>query len=146
MSMELFHRNMAFTLHHADQMPLVTMENATAEKVEGDVYRVRVDVTNSRVIPTIMVKAAQTNIVRPDVLTLEGRNVNVITAGVVLNKFQPGPLSMIDQKDLKRIIVRNGLPGKTTRTVEYLVKGSGPITIQYAALKGGTVKATLELR
>ena len=49
------------------------------------------------------------------------------------------PLSMIDQKDLKRIIIRNGLPGKTTRTIEYLVKGSGPITIQYAALKGGTV-------
>ena len=146
MSIELFHRNMAFTLHHADQMPLVTMENATVEKVEGDVYRVRVDVSNSRVIPTIMVKAAASKVVRPDVLTLEGRNASVITAGVVLNKFQPGPLSMIDQKDLKRIIIRNGLPGKTTRTIEYLVKGSGPVTIQYSALKGGTVRTTVELR
>ncbi len=146
MSMELFHRNMAFTLHHADQMPLVTMGTATVEKIEGDVYRVRVDVTNDRVIPTIMVKAANTNIVPPDVLTLEGRNASVITAGVVLDKFQPGPLSMIDQKDLKRIIIRNGLPAKTTRTIEYLVKGSGPITIQYAARKGGTVKTTVELR
>ncbi len=43
---------------------------------------------------------------------------------------------MIDQKDLRRIIIRNGLPGKTTRTIEYLVKGSGPVTIQYSALKG----------
>ncbi len=146
MSIELFHRNMAFTLHHADQMPLVSMENATVEKVEGDVYRVRVDVSNSRVIPTIMVKAAATRVVRPDVLTLEGRNASVITAGVVLNKFQPGPLSMIDQKDLKRVIIRNGLPGKTTRTIEYLVKGSGPVTIQYSALKGGTVRTTVDLR
>ena len=146
MSIELFHRNRAFTLHHADQMPLVTMENATVEKVEGDVYRVRVDVSNSRVIPTIMVKAAASKVVRPDVLTLEGRNASVITAGVVLNKFQPGPLSMIDQQDLKRIIIRNGLPGKTTRTIEYLVKGSGPVTIQYSALKGGTVRTTVELR
>ena len=101
---------------------------------------------NSRVIPTIMVKAAASKVVRPDVLTLEGRNASVITAGVVLNKFQPGPLSMIDQKDLKRIIIRNGLPGKTTRTIEYLVKGSGPVTIQYSALKGGTVRTTVELR
>ena len=146
MSMELFHRNMAFTLYHADQMPLVTMDNATVEKIEGDVYRVRVDVSNSRVIPTIMVKAANTNIVRPDLLTLEGRNASVITAGVMLNKFESGPMSMIDQKDLKRIIIRNGLPGKSTRTIEYLVKGSGPITIQYAALKGGTVKTTVELK
>lgn len=73
MSMELFHRNMAFTLHHADQLPLVTMGKATVEKMEGDAYRVRVDVTNDRVIPTIMVKAANTNIVPPDVLTLGGR-------------------------------------------------------------------------
>lgn len=88
MSMELFHRNMAFTLHHADQLPLVTMGKATVEKMEGDAYRVRVDVTNDRVIPTIMVKAANTNIVPPDVLTLEGQNASVITAGVVLDKFQ----------------------------------------------------------
>ena len=146
MSMELFHRNMAFTLMHADQMPLVTMENPTVERVEGDVYRVRVDVTNSRIIPTVMVHAANNKVVRPDLLTLEGRNANVITAGVVLNKFQPTPPTMIDQKDLKRIIVRNGLPGKTTRTIEYLVKGSGPVTIQYSALKGGTVRTTVELK
>ena len=43
-------------------------------------------------------------------------------------------------------IVRNGLPGRTTRTIEYLVKGSGPLTIQYSALKGGTVKTTVELK
>lgn len=146
MSMELFHRNMAFTLMHADQMPLVTMENPSVEKVEGDVYRVRVDVSNSKIIPTVMVHAANNKVVRPDLLTLEGRNASVITAGVVMNKFQPGPLAMIDQKDLKRIIIRNGLPGKTTRTIEYLVKGSGPVTIQYSALKGGTVKTTVELK
>jgi hypothetical protein len=91
-------------------------------------------VTNCRVIPTIMVKAAATKVVRPDILSLDGRSASVITAGVVLNKFQPGPLSMIDQKDLKRIIIRNGLPGKSTRTIECLVKGSGPVTIQHSAL------------
>jgi hypothetical protein len=70
----------------------------------------------------------------------------VIAAGVVQNKLQPGPMTMIDQKDLKRIVVRNGIPGQSTRTFEYLVRGSGPITIRYAALKGGTVSKTVELR
>jgi hypothetical protein len=146
MSMELFHRNMAFTLHHADQMPHLAMGETTVQKVEGDVYRVRVDITNDRIIPTIMEKAAASRTVRPDLLTLEGRNVGVIAAGVVPSKFQPGPLAMIDQKDLKRILVRNGLPGRTTRTIEYLVKGSGPVTIQYSAVKGGTVSTTVELK
>ncbi len=39
-----------------------------------------------------MVKAAETKVVRPDTLTLDGRSASVIAAGVVLDKFQPGPL------------------------------------------------------
>jgi hypothetical protein len=97
----------------------------------------RINVTSCRVIPTtIMVKAAETKVVRPDILTLDGRSAGVITAGVLLNKFQPGPPPVIDQKDPKCIIIRNGLPGNTTRTIEYLVKGSAPVTVQYSALKG----------
>ena len=92
-----------------------------------------------------MVEAAETKLVRPDILTLDGRSASVITAGVVLNKFQPGPLSMSDRKDLKRIIIRNGLPGKTTRTIEYLMKGSGPVAIQYSALEGAG-PTTVDLR
>jgi hypothetical protein len=42
---------------------------------------------------------------------------------VVPDTFQPGPLSMSDQKALERIVIRNGLPGKPTRTIEYLMKG-----------------------
>jgi hypothetical protein len=53
---------------------------------------------------------------------------------------------MIDQKDLKRIIVRNGQPGRSTRTVQYLVKGSGNVTVQYTSLKGGTVQKTIPLK
>ena len=46
----------------------------------------------------------------------------MIPGGVVLDKFQPGPLSMIDQTGLKRI------------------------SIQYSALKGGTGRTTVDLR
>ena len=53
MSMELFHRNMAFTLYHADMMPLMSMGETSVERVDGDVYRVRIDITNERLIPTI---------------------------------------------------------------------------------------------
>jgi hypothetical protein len=146
MSMELFHRNMAFTLFHADQMPLMKMDTTTVQKVDGDVYRVRVDVTNKRIIPTIMEKAALNKVVRPDLLTVEGKNVQIITAGWVPNKFKPGAITMIDQKELNRIMLRNGLQGKTTRTIEYLVKGSGSMTVKYSSVKGGTVSKTVDLR
>jgi len=145
MSMELFHRNMAFTLYHADQMPMMTMGEPTVERMGGNTWRVRVDITNERLIPTITERARRNNVVRPDLLTVDG-NVEIIAAGWVADKFRPGPTEMIEQHDLKRILVRSGHPGRTTKTIEYLVRGTGPMTIQYAALKGGTVKATARLR
>jgi hypothetical protein len=145
MSMELFHRNMAFTLYHADEMPLMSIGETTVENVGGDVYRVRVDITNERLIPTITVRGRQHNVVRPDLLTVEG-NVEIVTAGWVPNKHRPGPTERIDQEELDRIIIRSGHPGRTTRTIEYLVRGSGSMTVTYSAVKGGTASTTVRLR
>ncbi len=145
MSMELFHRNMAFTLYHADQMPLMTMNESTVERVGGNTFRVRVDIRNERLIPTITERGRRNRVVRPDILSVDG-DVEIIAAGWVENKFRPGPTEMIDQEGLDRILIRSGHPGRTTRTIEYLVRGSGSMTVRYSALKGGTVETTVQLR
>ncbi len=145
MNEELAHRNMAFTLYQADEMPLMSMATPTVERMSGNVYKVRVELTNERITPTITEKAAQNNVVRPDLLMLEG-NVEVISAGIVPEKFQPGPSERIDQDDLKRIMFRNGHPGNTTRIIEYLLRGSGNVTVTYSAIKGGTVQQRFSLR
>jgi hypothetical protein len=144
MSMELFHRNMAFTLYHADQMPLMSIGDTSVEALGDDLYRVRVDLTNSRLIPTILEKAQQTNIVRPDLLTVAG--AEVVAAGWVADKHRPGPTDIIDQPELDRLQIRSGHPGRTTKTIEYLVRGSGSMTVEYSALKGGTVSTEIELQ
>jgi hypothetical protein len=147
---ELCHRNMAFTLYQADEMPKIEMGEASAEKLDGGVYRVFVDIANPKVTPTILAKAAQNNVVRPDLLTLEGKNLEIISASWIDNqetyKLRPTITGFIDQKDLKRIIVRNGFAGKTARTIMYLVKGSGDVTVKYDSVKGGTVSKTLKLQ
>jgi hypothetical protein len=145
MQEELAHRNMAFTLFQAEELPLVRFGETRVEQVGGDVWRVWVDIANDRIAPTITARAAQNNVVPPDVLTLDG-NVNVITAGWVSNRFRPGATDMIEQHDLKRILLRDGAPGRTTRTIEYLVRGSGGFTLQYASAKGGTVETRVVLR
>lgn len=140
---------MAFTLYQADQMPLIKIGEATAEKMGGDVYRLLVDISNPKVAPTIMDKAAQNNVVRPDLLTLEGKNVEIISASWIDNKelyrVKPSVTSLIDQKNLRRIMLRNGFPGKTTRTIMYLVKGSGDVTVKYDSVKGGTTAKAVKL-
>jgi hypothetical protein len=145
MSMELFHRNMAFTLYHADQMPLMRMGETTVERVDGDLFRVRVDIRNERLIPTITERARRNNVVRPDLLTVDG-NAEIVAAGWVTDKFRPGPTEPIEQDELDRIIIRSGHPGRTTRTIEYLVRGSGSMTVRYSAAKGGTVETVVRLR
>jgi hypothetical protein len=145
MNEELAHRNMAFSLYQADEMPLVTLGEPTVERIGGDVYRVRVELVNDKIIPTITGKAAQNHVVAPDLLTVDGR-IDVVTVGIVQDKFRPGPTDRIDQNDLRRLLFHSGLPGETRRIVEYVVRGSGPVTIRYASVKGGTAEALVQLR
>src|SRR5215207_3259420 len=57
MNEELCHRNMAFSLFQADEMPQMKMGETKVEAIGGGVYRVHVDVTNTKLTPTIMAKA-----------------------------------------------------------------------------------------
>jgi hypothetical protein len=150
MNEELCHRNMAFTLYQADELPMIKMGDASAEKIKDDVYRVFVDLSNPKVAPTILERVAANGIVRPDLLTLEGKNVDVISASWIDNeetyKVKPNVTPLIDQKDLKRLMLRNGLAGKATKTIMYLVKGSGEIKVAYDSVKGGKASKTIKLQ
>jgi hypothetical protein len=146
MNEELCHRNMAFSLYQADEMPLMKSGETTVEAIGGGVYRVRVDFTNSRLTPTIMAKAADNNVMRPDLITVDGTGIEIISAGWVGNKFRPGATDLIDQHDLERIMVRNGHPGRATRTLEYIVRGTGDMTVTYDSLKGGKAVANVRVK
>ncbi len=146
MNEELCHRNMAFSLYQAGEMPKISLGETKVESIGEGVYRVRVDITNERLVPTILAKAAENNVVAPDLLTVEGKNAEVLAAGWVLDKFRNTATQLIDQHDLKRIMLRNGQPGNATRTIEYLVKGAGDVTVAYASLKGGTARKTIALK
>jgi hypothetical protein len=150
MNEELCHRNMAFSLYQADEMPLVRLGGTEVEKVGGDVYRVLVDIANPKVTPTIMARAAQNGTVRPDLLLVDGKAVQVIAASFIDNKAvykaNPSVTPLVDQRDLKRILVRNGLPGQTTRTAVLIVRGSGAVNVTYDSVKGGSASATVTLK
>ncbi|MBN1938290.1 MAG: peptidase M14 [Candidatus Aminicenantes bacterium] len=147
---ELCHRNMAFTLYQADELPKMKMEAVETQPLGGGIHRVFAEMSNPKATPTILEKAGRNNVVRPDLLTLEGKSVEVIAAGWIADresfKINPTVTTLIDQKDLKRILLRNGTPGKSSRTIMYLVKGSGPVTVTYDSVKGGVISKTFELR
>jgi len=149
MNEELCHRNMSFTLYQADEMPMMKMGEYKVEKLGNDVYKVWVEFSNPKVAPTITDKAAENNVVRPDLLTFEG-NMEIISAGWIINPLTDEYLKpvteKIDQHDLKRIMIRNGQPGKSTRTIQYIVKGSGKANITYNSVKGGTISTSFDVK
>ena len=146
MNEELCHRNMAFSLYQADEMPMMKGGETSVEPIGGGVHRVRVDFTNPKLTPTILAKASENNVVRPDLLTVAGKGIEVLAAGWVGSKFRPGATSLIDQADLTRIMLRTGQPGRTTRTIEYLVRGTGDMTVTYDSLKGGKAVVTIAVK
>ena len=145
MSMEAFHRNMAFTLYHADEMPIMSMGETRVESMGDGLYKVQVDITNERLIPSITARAMNNRVVRPDLLTVDG-NVEIVAAGWVADRNRPGKTEMVDQEDLNRIMIRSGHPGRTTKTMEYLVRGTGTMEVTYSSVKGGTVSTRVQVR
>jgi hypothetical protein len=84
-------------------------------------------------------------VVRPDILTVDG-GVEIVAAGWVPDRNRPGKTRMIDQEDLNRIMIRSGHPGRTTKTIEYLVRGTGSMEVTYSTVKGGTATTTVRVR
>ena len=93
-----------------------------------------------------MAKAADNNVVRPDLLTVDASGIEVLSAGWVQNKFRPGASDLIDQKQLNRIVIRTGHAGRLTRTIEYLVRGTGEMTVSYDSLKGGKASTKIAVK
>jgi hypothetical protein len=146
MNEELCHRNMAFTLYQADEMPQIKIGDTKVEKIGDGVFKIWIDLANEKVAPTILAKAVINNVVRPDLLIFESKGAEILSASWVASKWRPAVAQIIDQRDLKRITVRNGIAGHTTKTLQYLVKGAGSFTVRYESLKGGTAQKTITLQ
>ena len=148
---ELCHRNMAFCLLHAYEMPLPIIKDASAEKISSNLYKLKVTIYNERTMPTMSAAAVANKVQRPDMLSIDG-NVKVLAAGVnkssrlsaVPQRFrrfflraEDSDVDFIDQKDLKNLKLTRGIPGKAEVEYNFLVEGKGKVTVKLNCLKGG---------
>lgn len=157
---ELCHRNMAFTLLHAYEMPLPIIKDVTYEKIAGKLGKLKVTIYNERLMPTMSATAIERKVQRPDILSIDGK-VKVAAAG--LNKSsrlanvparyrryflraEDSDVELIDQKDLKNLKLSRGIPGKAEVQYEFLVEGTGKVTVKLDCQKGGTHRKTITLK
>ncbi len=161
---ELCHRNMAFCLLHAQEMPLPVIKKVETEKIDGKLHKLIVTLYNERIMPTMSAAAVTNKVQRPDILSLEG-DVKVLAAGVIQTPSLPAGIparfmrffrrgrgggaddvTFIDQKDLKNLKLTNGIPGRGEVAYHFLVEGSGAVGVKLDCLKGGKHTESITLR
>ncbi|MDZ7339146.1 MAG: M14 family metallopeptidase [candidate division KSB1 bacterium] len=140
---ELCHRNCAFTLYHADQMPLVEIREVEKWALGEGLYRVRATLANKRAIPTISQQAARHKLQRPDWVTITGKDLRVISAGFVRDRYL-GPIEAVERHP-EKVRLTTGIDGNDEVQIEWVVRGSGKVRIRFEGVKAGVVEQEVTL-
>lgn len=132
------HRNMAFSLYQAWQMPQVEVDTITTRALGNGLTEVTAIVANRRLVPTHTQQDVENRISRPDYVTLAGGTV--LTGYRVTN---PTTGTSVEQPRNPARLELSNIPGNSVVTVKWIVRGGGPFTVTVDAEKGGTHSRTL---
>ncbi len=128
------HRNMAFTLYHADQMPLVRVESLETRALPGGLVEVTASISNRRLTPTRAAVDVKNGITPPDRISISGPGVAVLAAVTSESRFFTNPQ---EQKRRPETIRAPTIPGMGVLHVRWIVRGAGPYTVTVRSTKGG---------
>ncbi|HZW10160.1 MAG TPA: M14 family metallopeptidase [Phycisphaerales bacterium] len=129
------HRNFAFTMYHADQMPLLEWGDTEIERIGGDdLWVVTIEVKNTKLMPTRSAVQARSGIGSNDLLLCEpGEGARVVMSGSIRERrdktidevrFEPG-----------RVQLPGGVPGKDSVLHRFYLEGpqGTPVKLTYSA-------------
>ncbi len=135
------HRNMAFVLYHAEQMPLVRLGQVDVQHEPNGLLRVTAVVENRRLMPTRSAIDRQRKITPPDRVALEGAE-KVILGLVSDSPFFENPR---EQKENPAELELEYVPGMAARYVRWYVEGHEKLGISVHSTKGGSDRRELDI-
>ncbi|RMF73765.1 MAG: peptidase M14 [Planctomycetota bacterium] len=139
------HRNFAFTMFHARQMPKVSITGVEVESLGGGLWRVTADVRNEHLIPTTTEQAAKRRYGPRDRVEIGGDALRVVAGGTVSRRRPGAPLEFVEHQP-SRIWLDHGIRGETTRRFQWLVEGDGAANIRVSGPRFVNVSKTVELK
>ncbi len=140
------HRNMAFSLYHADMLPLVAVQSVTEKELPGGLREITAVVINQRMIPTHLNADLQHGCSRPDWVSLTtatrgGASVDVIAGYLGSDMFFQ---TSTEQKHQPWRLSISNIPGNGAVYCRWIVRaGSGDVTVTVDSVKGGKASASL---
>lgn len=136
---EELHRNMAFTLYHADMMPLLEIGEVKVEPLGENLFRIWVTIENKRLIPTRTGQDVAHHISPPDIVSLEGNELRVLSSGRVTDRFFKRVEAV---KRRPERVELDTIDGMNAVRVQFIVEGKGEFAITIDSTKAGTLKKT----
>ena len=143
MLQEECHRNMAFTLFHADSMPMVGIREITAKSTEKDLWEITVIVENLKLTPTHSAVDLRRKITRPDHVTITGDGFSVVLAETSNDLLFRNSTTQTQKSATVKL---PSIDGNSIVYVRWIVSGSGAGRIDVDSIKGGTARAELVLK
>ncbi len=139
------HRNFAFTMFHADQMPRVEWGLAQVKGLGPDLWELTVEVRNDKIIPTIMAMARQKRIGARDRLTCAAGPAARVVAGGTVQSLRPDARLVAVEKRPDLIWNDSGIGSRGRELFRFIVAGTGSVELNYSSQKGGAISRSVEL-
>jgi len=128
------HRNMAFTLYHASQMPDLQIQTPEVIDLGDGLKQVTVSIVNNAIIPTHSGQDVNKKIELSDLVIIE--NAKVIAGMIVVNK----DLNLCtEQKQNPQSIKVQNISGMSAIHVRWIIESNSNFNIVVKSKKGGVV-------
>jgi hypothetical protein len=134
---EELHRNMAFTLFHADMMPLLQISEVKVEPLGESLFKIWITIENERLIPTRTGQDVKHHISPPDIVSLKGDEIRVLSGGLVTDRFFKRAEAV---KRRPERVELDTIDGMNAVRVQFIVEGKGEFTVTVDSAKAGLLK------
>jgi len=143
------HRNFAFTVHHAQQMPRLSLSRTAVRPLDADganrLWQVTVEIANAGAIPTRTARAADRRIGLPDFLRATVEDGRIVTAGMP-RAWHDRTMQTVRHRP-ERLSVERGIPGSGRAFFRFIVEAAEGATVgfEYASEKATNLRFTVPL-
>lgn len=143
MIQEECHRNMAFTIYHADQMPEVKINDTQVKLLKGKLYEITVTLTNSKLCPTHSEHDVKKKINPPNFLILNGEKIKVLSAFTSNDSLFRW--SEEQKKNPSKVKI-NTIGSYASKYIRFLVEGEGDAFINFLSERAGKENARITIK
>ncbi len=139
---EELHRNMAFTLFHADMMPLLKISEINIEKLDENLFKIWITIENQRLIPTRTAQDVAHHISSPDIVSIQGTDIRALSAGQVTDRYFKRVRAV--ERRPERVEL-DTIDGMSAVRVQFVIEGKGTFTVTVDSVKGGLLQKSQSL-